>query len=87
MEPTFIEWIVGQAGIGGLAALALFLLNREYQDAMRRERENAEIHRADKIKLMDSLADIAGRLARLENAVDDAKPAAPKSRRGGENAD
>lgn len=70
MEPTFIEWIVGQAGIGGLAALALFLLNREHQDAMRRERENAEQHRADKLKLLDGIASYVSQVAALEQAIE-----------------
>lgn len=70
MEAPFVEWLIGQAGIGGLAALSLFLLNREHQDAMRRERENADAHRADKLKLLDSIALYVAQIAALENALE-----------------
>lgn len=47
----FIEWIIGQAGIGGLAAFALWITFQVYRDAIRREQENALVHREDKLRM------------------------------------
>lgn len=71
MESSFIEWLVGQAGIGGLAAMSLYLLNRAHQDALRREKEHAEQNRSDKLEFMRVLSDTARALTGLEKAIDD----------------
>lgn len=69
MEASFAQWVVGQGGIAGIACLALWLLNRTYQDALRRERENAETHRQDKERMIQALEKNAEVMARLDNAM------------------
>jgi hypothetical protein len=32
MEPDFIQWLVGQSGLAGLAALALWMMNRVWRE-------------------------------------------------------
>lgn len=70
-DMSFIQWIVAQTGLTGIAALSIWIMkimneqaivrraedaNRElkrHEDAVARERENAEIHRDDKRLLLD----------------------------------
>jgi len=66
METTFFEWIVGQAGLAGIAGFALYMLNQVWKQRLaeqcaQRERERealerqAERERADKLLLIDAL--------------------------------
>lgn len=71
MEQTFLEWIIGQAGLAGIAALGLYLLNRTWAEANRRERESADIHRQDKLEMMKVLTEQTRVMARLEAAIDE----------------
>ena len=34
MENDFLQWLVAQGGVGGLAAFALWMLNRVWTDAL-----------------------------------------------------
>lgn len=52
-----IQWLVGQAGIGGLAAFALYTLNTNHQQALRREQEYAASNREDKLQLLRVMAE------------------------------
>lgn len=70
-DMSFIQWIVAQTGLTGIAALSIWVMktmneqavarrtedmNRElkrHEEALSRERENAEIHREDKRLLLD----------------------------------
>lgn len=70
-ESSFIQWMIGQAGVTGVAALSIWVMKvmneqaiirrsedskREqdrHDEAIRRERENAEIHREDKRHLLE----------------------------------
>ena len=70
MESTFVEWLVGQAGVAGIAGLALFLLNRTYQDALRRESDHASTTRDDKLKLISVLEENARAMTGLQKAID-----------------
>lgn len=65
MDANMIQWLVGQAGIGGLAAFALYTLNANHQTALRREREYADANREDKTLLMKSLNENTAALSRL----------------------
>ena len=51
LNATFIEWLVGQAGLAGIAALALYLLNRAWREAALREEKHSE----EKMELMREL--------------------------------
>ena len=55
MESGFLEFIVNQTGVAAFAAFALWIAYRVYLDGIRRERENAEIHREDKKRVTDVL--------------------------------
>lgn len=70
MEPTFIQWLVSQTGLAGIAALALWLNNRQAQDAIRRERENADSIRTVNGELLRTLQDNTKALAALEAAIE-----------------
>lgn len=39
MDTTFIQWLVGQTGVTGLAGFALWMLKNVYDDKLKRERE------------------------------------------------
>jgi hypothetical protein len=39
MDPTLIQWIVGQGGTAGLAALALYMLKHAYDERLRERDE------------------------------------------------
>lgn len=70
MDAGFIEWIIGQSGTAAVAALSLWMLNRSYQDSLRRERENSESHREDKRQLIEALQSNAKALTALEAACE-----------------
>lgn len=70
MDTPFIEWLIGQAGIGGLAAMSLYLLNRSHQDSVRREKEYADTNRADKIEMMRIVGEMAKAITNLEKSLD-----------------
>ncbi len=42
MDPQFIQWIVGQSGVAGVATLALWMLRQAYEDRDRTHREMIE---------------------------------------------
>lgn len=69
-DPNMVQWLVGQAGIGGLAAMALFTLNSNHQAALRREREYAESNREDKTQLLRVLSDNTAALAKLTGMIE-----------------
>ena len=70
MESAFLEWLIGQAGLAGVAALALYMQNRTWQEANRRERESAEQHRADKQILIEALGEHTRVTAELKAAIE-----------------
>lgn len=70
MDSTFLQWLVGQVGVGGLAGLALYLLDRSYRDALRREKETVEQGREDRRQLIVVLGDNAKMCASLQAAVE-----------------
>lgn len=39
MDTNFIQWLVGQTGVTGLAAFALWMLKNVYDDKLKRERD------------------------------------------------
>lgn len=70
MEQQFLEWLIGQGGIAVVAGLSLFLLNRTYQDALRRELDHAAAVRDDKLKMIAVLEENARAMTGLQRAID-----------------
>jgi hypothetical protein len=70
MDVTFIQWLIGQSGIGAVAGLAIYMLSKTYADALRREREYAEANREDKKAMMTLFAENARVLSALQNAIE-----------------
>lgn len=67
--PDITQWIVGQVGLGGVAALALFLFNYVYAAALRREREYAEENREDKKLLIAVVSKNSEIMAELRSII------------------
>ncbi len=59
MDLTFIDWIVDQAGLAAFASFALWINFHSHRDGLNRERENADIHRADKLRMSEALLSMA----------------------------
>lgn len=70
MDITFIQWLIGQSGIGAIAALAIYLLNKTFVDSLRREKEYAESNREDKKQMMVLFAENARVLSALQSAIE-----------------
>lgn len=70
MDSVFLQWLVGQVGVGGLAGLALFLLDRSYRDALRREKEVIDQSREDRRLLIAVLAENAKSQAALQSTIE-----------------
>lgn len=68
-ESSLLQLILTQTGLGGIAIFAMWLLNRTYSDALRREREYAETLRSDRAELLTVTRDLTKTMAGLENAV------------------
>lgn len=68
-DSNLFQLILTQTGLGGIAIFAMWLLNRTYGDALRREREYAETLRSDRAELLTVTRDLAKTMAGLENAV------------------
>ena len=59
MDLATFQVLADQTGLALFATLALFLLWFSYKESLRRERANAEIHRSDKLRIVDVLQDVA----------------------------
>lgn len=70
VDSTFLQWLIGQAGVGGLAALALWLLDRSYRDALRREKEVIEQGREDRRQLISVLSENARTFTALQATIE-----------------
>jgi hypothetical protein len=51
LDQTFLEWLVGQVGLAGIAGLALYLLNQAWKETALREEKHSE----EKITLLRQL--------------------------------
>ncbi len=65
-----MQWLVGQVGVGGLAGLALWLLDRSYRDWLRREKEAIDTGREDRRLLIEVLAENARTFTQLQSAIE-----------------
>jgi len=61
--------ILSQTGMGGIAALAMWLMNKSHQDALRREIANNELMRAERAELIRVMNDTTKALTALESAI------------------
>lgn len=57
MDQQFIQWIIGQVGLGGVAALALYLLNQNYKASLAAAQQHYSESESDKKILMTTLTD------------------------------
>jgi hypothetical protein len=81
MEVGVLQWIIGQSGMAGLAAFAIWLMDqrhkehaREKDTALQREMLNVELHRQDKERLIEVLrqnAEVNVRLIATLNHLDE----------------
>lgn len=69
MDQAMIQWLVGQAGISGLAAFALYTLNVNHQTALKREREYAESNREDKQTMFRVMSENTTAVTQLVAAI------------------
>ena len=69
MDTAFWQWILGQTGMGGIAALAMWLMNKSHQDALRREIANNELMRAERAELIKVMNDTTRALTALESVI------------------
>lgn len=69
MDQSFVQLILGQTGMGGIAALALWLMNKSHTDALRREIANSELLRTERAELIRVMNDTTKALTALESAI------------------
>lgn len=69
MDTAFVQLILSQSGMGGIAALAMWLMNKSHQDALRREIANNELMRQERSELIRVMNDTTKALTALEAAI------------------
>lgn len=70
---TLLQWIVGQAGVGGLAAFALFLLNAVWKQRVEDEKQNASQINEMRKQTLDALQRNTEVVTRLVERLDKQK--------------
>lgn len=70
MEPTFIQWLIGQAGIAGLAGFALYMLDRAHKQVQLLTAEYAATNREDKLLLLRTMDEASKMQATLLTKYD-----------------
>ena len=70
MDATLFQWAFQQGGITVVAIMAIVLMYRVYTDAVRRERENSEVHRDDKKLMLAAFTENARVLVALQSAIE-----------------
>lgn len=70
MEDNMLQWIVGQAGIAGLAMFTMVVLRAIFQTALQREREYAEMNREDKQRMLEVLSENTTALTKLTGTIE-----------------
>ena len=66
---SIMEWLLGQTGPTAIAVMALYFMQQNHTAYVARERENAEVHRGDKTRMMEALENNAVATAKLEAAI------------------
>lgn len=70
LSPEIIQFIIGQVGAAGIAVLALFLLDKAYKDALRREQETSGRLEQNQNTLIRVIEENAKVLTRLHVTID-----------------
>lgn len=77
MDPEFIKWIVGQSGVVGIAALALLMLKKSYEerledkeDQRKREEERVKTEQVDKADLKAIVKENTMVMAQVRQVLD-----------------
>jgi len=84
VDAGFVQWALGQTGIGAVAALALWLLDRSYRDSLRREKDTVEQGREDRRLLISILAENTKSNAALQLTIENmTRTIAARSARAG----
>lgn len=69
-DASFVQWLIGQAGVSGLAGFALWMLRQSYQSQYRREQEYARENRDDKKLLMELLSENSRVMSALKTLLE-----------------
>lgn len=69
MDTALVQLILSQSGMGGIAALAMWLMNKSHQDALRREIASNELMRTERAELIRVMNDTTKALTALEGAI------------------
>lgn len=83
MDGTFVQWLVQQTGAVAIAGLALWLLDRSYRDALRREKETIEQGREDRRQLITVIAENAKSHTSLQATIENMTREWSRNSRGG----
>ena len=76
-DVNFTQWVIGQAGLGAIAAMGLYLLNMVYRAWLAALKEYAETNREDKKHLLLVLqqnTEASTKLTTLIEKLSDEKP-------------
>ena len=58
MDFALVEYVLSQSGLAVVAGLALWFMWQQQKEALRREERNSEIHRQDKLSILEALEDV-----------------------------
>lgn len=70
MDQSFLQLVLSQTGLGGIAVFAMWQLKALYEDRLRREKEINETLRQDRAELIAVSKELVKTLSNLENAVE-----------------
>jgi hypothetical protein len=59
MDVATFEWLLEQNGLAAVAILALIFMWYQHKESLRREINNAEVHRVDKGRIVEVLQEVA----------------------------
>ena len=70
MDNAILQWIMTQVGLAGVAGLALYFSNKQATDALRREKDNADILRTANAELLKALNENTRAMTGLQSAIE-----------------
>jgi len=68
-DPAIIQWLVGQVGLGGLAAFALIMLRQSYQERDKIREAQIERERQDRETLVEVVKANTAAMASIREVV------------------
>ena len=69
LEDTILQWLVTQAGLAGIAALSIIILNRVWADRTNSELARRAEEREDKLALLQAYQDNAAAMKEISTAI------------------